>query len=59
MVEKKKKEKERKPLQGEGGNQYLGVLETAGDGGGRRAVFSLPGAGRWSVPAPSPVTLCL
>ena len=31
----KKKEKERKPLQGEGGNQYLGVLETAGDGGGR------------------------
>lgn len=34
-------EKKRKPLQGEGGNQYLGVLETAGGGDGARAAVSL------------------
>lgn len=40
-----KKEKERKPLLGEGGNQYLGVLETAGGGDGGRAAFSLSSRG--------------
>lgn len=57
LVEKGKK---RNPLQGEGGNQYLSVLETLGVGmAGMWPSRFLPDASRWSVPAAARLRLCL